>query len=254
MNLPLFFHSCSSIFTINATNWSFFSHISTFSLNQYSSSFLSSILIHSDPKKNGGSKFHGGFCPSFSRTRSRATWRLWRGNPRGPRHLPESRCQWGIQMNPNLVGGLVASFYFPINIGLLSSSQLTNSIIFQDGVFPKNHQPAMIKWAKMGCMPEIGSTEREHVSNSLAHSATIRTSSVETPLLFVPKGEQSCVSPPPRSWHSRTGHDWLMWLWWSSQSEACDFLWRCFLDISRRTYEKPHDIVCLKIENTGRPE
>ena len=28
-------------------------------------------------------------------------------------------------------------FYFPRNIGCLSSSQLTNSIIFQDGVFPQ---------------------------------------------------------------------------------------------------------------------
>ena len=39
-----------------------------------------------------------------------------------------------------LVGALEHQFYFPINIGLLSSSQLTNSIIFQDGV-AKNHQP-----------------------------------------------------------------------------------------------------------------
>ena len=37
-----------------------------------------------------------------------------------------------------LVGGLVAMFYFPINIGFLSSSQLTNSYIFQRG---SNHQP-----------------------------------------------------------------------------------------------------------------
>ena len=40
----------------------------------------------------------------------------------------------------NLVGGLVAIFYFPINIGFMSSSQLTNSIIFQDGV-ALAHQP-----------------------------------------------------------------------------------------------------------------
>ena len=39
---------------------------------------------------------------------------------------------------PFLVGGLVAIFYFPIHIGLLSSSQVTNSY-FSEG-WP-NHQP-----------------------------------------------------------------------------------------------------------------
>ena len=39
-----------------------------------------------------------------------------------------------IQLVSLLVGGLVNIFYFPMNIGLLSSSQVTNSIIFQDGV------------------------------------------------------------------------------------------------------------------------
>ena len=42
---------------------------------------------------------------------------------------------------PYLIGGLVAIFYFPINIGFMSSSQLTNSNLFQDGVVKPNHQP-----------------------------------------------------------------------------------------------------------------
>ena len=42
----------------------------------------------------------------------------------------------------HLVGGLVAIFYFPRNIGFMSSSQLKNSIIFQVGV-ALAHQPAI---------------------------------------------------------------------------------------------------------------
>ena len=49
----------------------------------------------------------------------------------------------------DLLGGLVAiNFIFPY-IGLLSSSQLTKSIIFQDGV-ALAHQPALNWMIKMG--------------------------------------------------------------------------------------------------------
>ena len=40
--------------------------------------------------------------------------------------------------NGLLVGGLVAIFYFPINIGLLSSSQLTNSYFSEGWPWPTN--------------------------------------------------------------------------------------------------------------------
>ena len=53
-----------------------------------------------------------------------------------------------------VVGGLVAmNFIFP-NIGLRLSSQLTNSIIFQDGV-AKNHQPVWIQDGSINFYHEI---------------------------------------------------------------------------------------------------
>ena len=61
--------------------------------------------------------------------------------PRGKPDKPTSESRVYIMGKPStiiyLVGGLEHQFYCPRNIGLLSSSQLTNSNLFQDGVAKK---------------------------------------------------------------------------------------------------------------------
>ena len=61
---------------------------------------------------------------------------------------------------PFLVGGvgLPSIWHFPRNIGLLSSSQLTKSIIFPEGWRKTNHQPDLVGHAGWG--PPVDSVEQ----------------------------------------------------------------------------------------------